>query len=343
MEVILKLLWLIFFCLLSGCQSGFYKGPPSDHFNGKEFYNPGEEHKKRNANYDLFNLWVAILQNQWPESLPKIAYPLLPANYPDGAMVTFINHSTVLIQSKRVNVLIDPIFSYRASPFQWIGPARHREPGLAFDALPTIDVVLVSHNHYDHMDLNTLKSLEKRYHPQFIVPLGNKVILQRQGIKQVSELDWWENVQIKNTRISLLPARHDSRRGLYDLNKTLWGSFGLEIEGRKIYFAGDTGYSPHFKEIKSHWGQPQLSFVPIGAYEPRALAKPYHLNPADAVRAHLDLGSRRSIGIHWGTFQLGAENFTQPVDDLALARKQYGLSAEQFFVIREGIPFYIDK
>ncbi|RAP36808.1 hypothetical protein B1207_08400 [Legionella quinlivanii] len=343
MEVILKILWLVIICLLSGCQTGFYKGPPSDHFDGKTFYNPDEKGKKRNGNYDLVNLWISVLQNQWPASLPEISYPLLPANYPDGAMVTFINHSTVLIQSKKINILIDPIYSYRASPFQWIGPARHREPGLSFDRLPTVDLVLISHNHYDHMDLGTIKKLQQKYHPQFIVPLGNKVFLERNGVKQVTELDWWQSVNVKETKISLLPAHHDSQRWLYDLNKTLWGSFGVEISGRKIYFAGDTGYFGHFKEIRKKWGTPQLAFLPIGAYEPRSLAKPYHLNPSDAVRAHLDLGSHRSIGIHWGTFQLGAEDFNQPVNDLALARKKYGLTEKQFFVIREGLPFYIDK
>jgi len=333
---------LFFTILLMGCQAGFYKGPITDHFDGEKFYYPGEIKSKENHFYELVGLLVAVIQNQWPKKLPSISYTTFP-DHPNGMKIMFINHSTVLIQTRTVNFLIDPIYSYRASPFQWIGPKRVREPGVRYNDLPKIDVVLISHNHYDHMDTATLKALNKSFQPLFIVPLGNRAALHRLGIKKVIELDWWQKTQFKNADIIFLPAHHTAQRGLNDYNRTLWGSYGLQISGKKIYFAGDTSYNNHFKEIHAKWGTPDLAFLPIGAYKPRDLLKPYHMNPDDAVRSHLDLGSRQSMGIHWGTFQLAAESMDQPIIDLIVARKKWKVSEESFFVIQEGQLFYLDK
>lgn len=326
--------------LLSGCYTGHYHGPVSDHFNGKKFYYPGEEHEKAHSTYDLLSLLIAILSQPWPKNVPEIRYSSSP-NYPKDAKITFVNHSTVLIQTNTVNFLIDPIYSYRASPFQWIGPRRVRTPGIKFMDLPKIDVVLISHNHYDHMDLPTIKNLNEAFHPLFIVPLGNKKYLQHYGIENVIELDWWQHISYKQAKITFLPAKHDAQRWLHDYNKTLWGSFGIEVENKKIYFAGDSAYASHFKDIRKRWGRPNFSFIPIGAYEPRDLLRNFHVDPMQAVQAHLDLESKASMGIHWGTFQLASEGVDTPLIALARARKKYKVPERNFFVIQEGVPIYL--
>lgn len=325
---------------LSGCHTGYYRGPVSDHFDGKKFHYPGEEHGKAHPTYHLLTLLIAILNHPWPKNVPEIHYSNLPT-YPKDAKITFINHSTVLIQTNSVNFLIDPIYSYRASPFQWIGPYRAREPGVKFIDLPKIDVVLISHNHYDHMDLPTIKHLNKVFHPLFVVPLGNKKYLQYYGIEKVIELDWWQDISYKNTKITFLPAKHDAQRWLHDYNRTLWGSFGIDAENKKIYFAGDSAYAKHFKDIRKRWGRPDFSCIPIGAYEPRHLQEDCHVDPIQAAQIHLDLESKASIGIHWGTFQLAAEGIDTPVIDLDRARKKYNIPERDFFVIQEGSSIYL--
>lgn len=325
---------------LSGCHTGSYRGPVTDHFNGKKFFYPGEEHKKVYPNYTLFTLMIAILNHPWPKKIPEIRYSTAP-NYPKDLKITYINHSTVLIQSNSVNFLIDPIYSYRASPFQWIGPYRVREPGVKFIDLPKIDVVLITHNHYDHMDLPTIKHLNEVFHPLFIVSLGNKKYLQYYGIENVIELDWWQDISHKQAKITFLPAKHDTQRWLHDYNKTLWGSFGIEVENKKIYFAGDSAYANHFKDIRKRWGRPDFSFIPIGAFMPRKLLKDFHVDPTEAIQAHLDLESKASMGIHCGTFQLASEGVDTPVIDLYNARKKYKIPESDFFVIQEGVPLYL--
>jgi len=332
--------YLLIFFVISGCQTGYYRGPISDHFDGEKFYYPGEKDKKHSIVF--FTIWKAILQNPWPKQLPEIRYATLP-HYTQGIKVIFVNHSTVLMQSKQVNFLMDPIYSYRASPFAWFGPARFKKPGIEFIELPKIDVVLISHNHYDHLDLPTLKRLNKTFSPLFIVPLGNKILLNQNGIDNVVELDWWQQKKFKDATITFLPAHHSAQRWLTDRNRTLWGSFGIQVANKKIYFAGDTAYANHFKLIRQRWGKPDFSFIPIGAYEPREILKPYHLNPQEAVKSHLELGSHASMGIHWGTFQMSAEPIEKPVIDLEAARKEFHVAEKDFFVIREGEPFYVNQ
>lgn len=337
MRLCVCFLWVV---LLSGCHTGYYRGPTSDHFNGEKFFYPGEEHVKVSPTYDLVNLLLAVLNHPWPKNVPEIHFSNYPT-YPKDAKLTFINHSTVLIQTNTVNFLIDPIYSYRASPLQWIGPYRVREPGVKFIDLPKIDVVLISHNHYDHMDLDTIKHLNKVFHPLFIVPLGNKKFLQHYGIENVIELDWWQHISHKQAKITFLPAKHDAQRWLHDYNRTLWGSFGIEVENKKIYFAGDSAYANHFKEIRARWGRPNFSFIPIGCYEPRDLLKHCHIDPRQALQAHLDLESKASMGIHFGTFQLATEGVDTPVIDLEHAREEYNIPESDFFVVQEGVPVYL--
>ena len=187
-----------------------------------------------------------------------------------------------------------------------------------------------------------LKHLNEVFHPLFIVSLGNQKYLQYYGIENVIELDWWQHISYKKAKITFLPAKHDTQRWLHDYNQTLWGSFGIEVENKKIYFAGDSAYANHFKDIRKRWGKPDFSFIPIGCYEPRDLLKDCHVDPAQAVQAHLDLESKASMGIHWGTFQLASEGVDTPVIDLDRARKKYNIPESDFFVIQEGIPIYLE-
>ena len=214
-------------------------------------------------------------------------------------------------------------------------------PGIAFDNLPKIDVVVISHNHYDHMDISTLKKLKQKFNPLFIVPIGNGVILKRAGIQRVIELDWWQKTNIKSVIITMLPAKHSSQRSWFDYNKSLWGGYGIQVGSEKIFFAGDTAYGDHFKAIRQKWGKPDFALIPIGAYQPRDILKGYHLNPEDAVKSHLDLNSQKSIGMHWGTFQLSSEHLKQPLIDLHEAKKRYGITDESFHVLNFGDNVFV--
>lgn len=310
--------------------------PPSDHFDGSRFFNP--------TNPEGNGAWASIKMifsrhfEDWPESVensPSLDLNRLLKN--NEVAVTFVNHATVLIQSKDFAVLTDPVWSERVSPLTWIGPKRHRPPGIQFAQLPKIDFVIISHNHYDHMDLATLKTLNVAFHPRFFVPLGNKTFLERNDIQNVEELDWWQTSEpTSQLKISLTPAEHFSARGPFDKNKTLWGGYVLTFLGHTIYFAGDTAYSPHFKAIREHFGAPDLAFLPIGAYEPRWFMKVVHTNPEEAVQAHVDLGAKQSVGIHFGTFQLTNESIDQPVKDLAAALEIRKISNSEFVTLGEG-------
>tara|TARA_B100001971_G_scaffold215193_1_gene260028 strand:- start:118405 stop:119418 length:1014 start_codon:yes stop_codon:yes gene_type:complete len=248
--------------------------------------------------------------------------------------LSFINHSTFLIQINGLNILTDPVYSLRTSPVQWAGPKRVREPGVPFKKLPKIDVVIISHNHYDHMDLDTLKKLEKKFSPLVLAPLGDKKLLEGIGLKNVKELDWWEEIKVNEHKFTYVPSQHFSGRGLFDRMKSLWGGYVLETKGKRLYFAGDTGYSKHFSEIYEKLGAMDFSLIPIGAYAPRWFMKDMHVNPDDAVKAHLDLKSNYSIGMHYGTFQLTDEKIDQPLIDLEIAKKKY--QVENFSTLLEG-------
>lgn len=231
-------------------------------------------------------------------------------------IVTFVGHATFLIQTGVANVLIDPVYSDRASPFTFAGPRRVRQPGVAFDDLPSISVVLLSHNHYDHCDLPTLQGLDRRFHPLVVTPLNNGPLLKSAGLRRIEELDWWQAAATTPLRITLTPAQHFSARSPFDRNRALWGGFVISAGGRRIFFAGDTGYGPHFHEVRERAGPIDLALLPIGAYEPRWFMKDVHMNPAEAVQAHLDLDARQSIGMHFGTFHLTPEAIADPVTAL---------------------------
>jgi L-ascorbate metabolism protein UlaG (beta-lactamase superfamily) len=282
----------------------------SNHFDGRRFFNP---HSAQGRGLVDVLRWKLTSR---PERSPGFVNDVEPSQPPafvdsDELRVTLINHSTVLIQQRGINILTDPIWSDRASPFTWIGPHRRRAPGVRWEDLPRIDLALLSHNHYDHLDLATLRRLAARGESRFIVPVGVAPLLKASGIGPVDELDWGDSLAVGKARIYSVPAAHFSARGLFDRNRTLWCGFVLETD-RIIYFAADTGFGDHFQQIRDRFGSPRLALLPIGAYEPRWFMSPIHMGPDDAVRAHQILGAETSIAIHHGTFQLADEGLDTP-------------------------------
>jgi L-ascorbate metabolism protein UlaG (beta-lactamase superfamily) len=251
--------------------------------------------------------------------------------------VTFVNHATFLLQFAGLNVLTDPIWSERTSPVSWAGPKRVREPGLAFAALPRVDLVLVTHNHYDHLDLPTLRRLHGAHRPLVVTTLGNRPFLAAEGLERVVELDWWQAHEVRpGVKVTVTPAQHFAARGLHDRMDTLWGGFALETPAGKVLFAGDSGYYAGFKEIGRRLGPFDLSFLPIGAYEPRWFMGPVHCDPAEAVQIHADVRARRSLGMHFGCFQLADDGFDQPVTDFLAAREKAAVAPEEFALPEVG-------
>ena len=257
----------------------------------------------------------------------------------DELAVTWIGHATALIQIGGVNVLTDPHFSERAFNSTWLGPKRRQPPAVLLRELPHIDAVVISHDHYDHLDAATVTALNAQAGgpPLFVVPLGVERWLAGEGITNAKALDWWDTVDVRGLRVHLVPVQHWSGRTIAGRMTTLWGGYVIEGGGKRAFFAGDTGYSAaHFKEIGARLGPIDLALIPIGGYEPRWFMGRQHASPEEAVQIHRDLKARRSLGIHWGTFQLTDEPLDQAVADLAAARQKFGVSERQFFVLRHG-------
>lgn len=322
---------------------------PSDHFDGLEFRNldgaPTGGSLRDVLRWKLFGGSVP----PWPEhAASNTVAPRLPARVNPGEMAaTFVGHSTFLFQFPGGrNVLTDPVWSDRVSPVTFAGPKRVRPPALAFADLPPIQTVLVSHGHYDHLDLTTLRRLEARFRPRFVVGLGNRKFLRSKGLENVEELDWWQDCTLVDRtgadeawKVTFAPAQHWSARSFTRRNTTLWGSFFLQPsygQGPRVYFAADSGLGNHFASIHTRLGAPDLSFLPIGAYEPRWFMKPQHMNPEDAVRAHLALGSKRSVGMHFGTFRLTDEGIDEPAAALSASLRAHGVELENFVVPKFG-------
>lgn len=226
---------------------------------------------------------------------------------------TWIGHATILIQLDGKNILTDPIWSERCSPVSFAGPKRYTPVGVQMKDLPKIDLVLISHNHYDHMDIPTLKELEKRFSPYFFVGLKNKDLLKSEGLEKVIELDWWDSHSIFDLEIHFTPTQHFSARGLWDRNKTLWGSFVVHSKTHSFYFAGDTGYFSGFSEIGNQFQNLDLAILPIGAYEPRWFMKSMHMNPEDSIKAFIDLKAKYMLPMHYQTFILTDEALDEPL------------------------------
>src|SRR3954470_2566395 len=360
----------------------YYEGPRSDHFDGQRFFNPapGPQAGTHGGAARYFNRWLGGSDDRarWPRevALPR-AKPsfttwvcrraeLDPRNFEDkfacgftersGLMeTTWVGHSTVLVQAYGLNILTDPIWSERASPFGFIGPRRVRRPGIAWRDLPRIDLVLVSHNHYDHLDLPTLKALWERDHPLIVTGLGNDSIMRREGI-DARAADWGQTVvgpwrrcaasfdpcRVARLRVTVERVHHWSSRWGTDRNRALWAGFTVHLPGGNIFFAGDTGFGDGSwaREAAKH-GPFRLAILPIGAYLPRDVMQPNHMNPEEAVRVFEILQPRQALGVHWGTFQLTFEAIDDPPRRLDEAKRVRGIAKGRFVTTEVGRSFRI--
>ena len=304
--------------------------PPSDHFDGERFFNPGVDTDK-----SLLDLWRwRRLQQRSPWPAHVANPPALPPPEtvgPGEAAFTFIGQATYLIRLPGCTILTDPIFSPRASPLSFAGPKRVRDPGLSLDRLPAIDLVLLSHNHYDHMDLPSLRALHARFNPTIVTGLGNGAYLAGKGVPGGVELDWWDTHQPRpDMTVTYVPAQHWSSRTGRDRRRMLWGGHVVETPWTRIYFAGDSGYFEGFAAIRERCGPPDVALLPIGAYEPRWFMRGQHMNPDESVQAHVDIGAGLSLAMHWGTFQLTDEAIDAPLKALDAAKRNHGSEPDAF-------------
>lgn len=326
------LLTVIFGFVLSGPG---HEGGMTDHFDGKRFINPNGLAAQNLLGVLKFGIyrkpekWIKDYETDTrTEAIPK------PKQ--DEVQVSFVNHSTFLIQVGGLNILTDPVWSKRCSPFQWAGPERMRPPGFSMDLLPKIDIVLLSHNHYDHLDVNTIKAIHQKHKPKFVVPLGVGKFLSKLGVTDSSELDWGQTENIDSCSIKGIPANHFSSRGLFDRDKTLWCGYLLKFGDYKIYFLGDSGYGSNFKTLGEEEGSIDLALIPIGAYLPKWFMSPIHVSPEEAVQVHKDVRAKQSIAMHFGTFPLADDAMETPIQELRKALAKSNLPKEEFMVPDEG-------
>ena len=333
MSVTLRQIFLFGSLLSIAACAPRYKGSVTNHFNGKKFFNPAMPERSGN----VLEWLLHRDKGPWPNQPGAFVGPKpAPRIMGDSVVVTFVNHSTFLLQTGGFNILTDPVWSdYVGLPLFNI--KRKRPPGLRFDDLPPIDVVLLSHNHYDHVDLPTIKKLVNAHNPLFVTPLGVSYLPKSAGARTTRELDWNDTLRI-NDKLSLTctEARHFSNRGLFDRDETLWAGYLLHTAYGTIYFCGDSGYGPHFKRIGKQAGPIKLALLPIGSYRPEWFMAPVHVSPAGAVRALIDLKATQAVGIHFGTFQQGDDGLTEPADDLRKALDVYNVPQSRFLVPKEG-------
>ncbi|GAP25064.1 hypothetical protein GLF_1946 [Gluconobacter frateurii NBRC 101659] len=301
------------------------------HFDGTRYFNPPSWRPDnttpvRTPGQRFRNIlkWQLSLRPRWPDTLPPQTPHTLTAPAPGECLATFVGHATVLLQFGRqgrepLRIITDPVFSERCSPFRSFGPKRVRPPGIPLEALPPIDMILISHCHYDHMDLPTLRVLAAKNDAVCISLSGNRRHLEKVGLPRIVELDWWEGTQAEGARITATPALHGSARTPFDQNMALWGGFMIEAEGKKAFFAGDTAWGRHFDAIHRRWNTIDLAILPIGAYEPRYFMRRVHMNPEEAVMAFDTLKPDQAIAIHFGTFQLTDEAILEPAARLEIA------------------------
>jgi L-ascorbate metabolism protein UlaG (beta-lactamase superfamily) len=324
-------------------MSRYYHGPVSDHFDGERFFDPNGTPPRGRG--ELFRWFIERrlrgTKAKWPKWVPS-PYADRPPQRVEGAKwrISYVGHASFLLQTAGLNLLLDPVWSARASPFRSIGPKRVNDPGVAFGDLPPIDVVLVSHGHYDHLDIDTLSRLAAAHRPRVIAPLGNDTIMRNGNPAIAAEAhDWNDRVAIgAGVTVTLVPTRHWSARNLSDRNMSLWASFVIEAPAGRIYFVADSAYGDggHFRRARDSHGPFKLAILPIGAYEPRWFMKSQHMNPAEAVQAFRDCGAELALGHHYGTFQLTDEAIDAPLVALAEALRNAGIPPEQFRTLRPG-------
>lgn len=313
-----------------------YRGQASDHFDGERFRN---HRPTEHGGFGDVLRWMWTREpGPWLDSTDALPGDPPPRRVGSGELrVTFVNHATVLVQMDGINILTDPIWSERCSPVSWAGPKRVRPPGIRFEDLPPIDVVLVSHNHYDHLDIRTLERLTHEHHPRIFSGLGNGALLEAKGLRVAEDLDWWQNVDIaSDVRLTAVPAQHFSSRGLCDRDRTLWVGFVVTGPAGSVYFAGDTGWGPHFEQIRERLGPPRLALLPIGAFRPEWFMSRVHISPDEAVRAHQVLGAGTSVAIHFGTFRLGDDGQDEAPARLEAVITTANTQRPRFWVLRFG-------
>lgn len=318
-------------------RNRYYAGPVTDHFNGSRFFNPGQASTDRSLR-DIWRWRRSSQPAQWPTSVA--IQPVMPEKNVAGLSITMVGHATVLIQLAGMNILTDPVWSERASPVAWAGPKRVTAPGVAFENLPPIDVILISHNHYDHLDQATLRRLHAVHDPLMIVPLGNDRIIRRfLPNARIMVGDWHDQIALNATfKVTLTPAHHWSARGVFDRRMALWSGFWLDTPEHKLWFAGDTAYGDGaiFHNLHARYGAPDVALIPIGAYEPRWFMSGQHVNPHEAVRIYKDIHATQALGIHWGTFQLTDETIQAPKDALVAALMAEKCGLDQFRAAEPG-------
>jgi L-ascorbate metabolism protein UlaG (beta-lactamase superfamily) len=320
----------------------YYRGPASDHFDGARFFNPGAAPARTVTSRSFLNRMVSNERVQWPERVPVRPTAPPPRVAGQEMLVTWIGHATVLVQTQSLNILTDPIWSERASPFPFVGPRRVRAPGVRFEDLPKIDLVLISHNHYDHMDLPTLRRLWARDRPLIVTSLGNDSILRRHGVEAVAR-DWGGRIALRpGIEIIVERNHHWGSRWGTDRNRALWSAFTIRLPGGNIFFAGDTGWGGGgwVREAARH-GPFRLAILPIGAYEPRDVMQNSHVDPEEAFRIFETLNPVRALGMHWGTFQLTFEGIDDPPRAVAALGRRRGVAPERFVVTEVGRAFSV--
>ncbi|HWB46342.1 MAG TPA: MBL fold metallo-hydrolase [Hyphomicrobiaceae bacterium] len=320
--------------------NAYYQGPISDHFDGTRFFNPGGNGPR--GRLALLRWLLTDRGAAWPA---RFASPL-PADRPpprfegEGVRVAYVGHASFLLQSRGLNLLVDPVWSERASPVSFAGPKRVNAPAIAFDDLPKIDAVLVTHNHYDHMDTETIGRLWQRFRPRIVTPLGNDTILKGavDGL-QADAVDWGDVADLgSGLSVHAEPTQHWSARGTTDRMHALWASFVVRAGDRAIYCVGDSAFGDGatFKRVRARHPGLALALLPIGGYEPRWFMRNTHMNPQEAVAALELCGAAAALGHHWGTFHLTNEPIEQPMIDLAAARSARGLPEARFAALRPG-------
>lgn len=320
----------------------YYTGPVSDHFDGQRFFNPGTREPPRLDPRRLFNRWLNTERPAWPERVP--VQPSVPPRTVAGdeMRVTWIGHSTVLVQVAGLNILTDPIWSERASPFSFAGPRRLRAPGVRFEDLPHIDLVLVSHNHYDHLDLPTLKRLWERDRPLIVTSLGNDTILRSEGIESVAR-DWGGRVSVRGgSEVVVLRNHHWGSRWGSDRNRALWSAFSVRTPQGNVFFGGDTGWGDGAWVTEAARAGPyRLAIIPIGAYLPRDIMQNSHVGPDEALRIFRTLNPVMALAVHWGTFQLAFETIDGPPRVLQELERREGVPPGRFIATEAGRPFSV--